>query len=85
MSKTVHAKPLRPMAYWTRHRVQKCMCGGYWFPHRRGSGACDFSPYRDYHLALRQGVPLAEAMLLLTPDQLDVQHPLMKPPLQEGS
>lgn len=80
MSKTVHAKPLRPMAYWMRHRVQKCMCGGYWFPHRHGSGACDYSAYRDYHLALRQGVPVAEAMLLLTADQLDIQHPLKKTP-----
>jgi hypothetical protein len=74
MSKTVHAKPLRPMSYWTRHRLRKCMCGGYWFPHRRGGGAC------DYHLALRAGCTVQEAMELLTPDQLDMQHPLKKTP-----
>lgn len=30
-----------------------CWCTGYWFPHRRGGGACEHSPTRDIHLALR--------------------------------
>lgn len=30
-----------------------CWCGGYWFPHRKGGGACDHSKTRDIHLAIR--------------------------------
>lgn len=30
-----------------------CWCGGYWFPHRHGGGACDHSKTRDIHMALR--------------------------------
>lgn len=30
-----------------------CECGGYWFPHRKGGGACDHSIRRDIHLAIR--------------------------------
>lgn len=69
-------KPLRPLSYWLRHQREKCQCGGYWFPHRKGGGACDHSPYRDYYLALRAGLPQNEAMQLLTPDQLDRLFPL---------
>lgn len=32
-----------------------CTCGGYWFPHRKGGGACDYSKTRDMHIALRYG------------------------------
>lgn len=32
-----------------------CLCGGYHFPHRRGGGACEHSPTRDFHLAIRAG------------------------------
>lgn len=32
-----------------------CWCGGYWFPHRKGGGACDHSKTRDIHLAIRSG------------------------------
>jgi hypothetical protein len=38
---------------WARNRRLKCECGGYWFPHRRGGGACDHSATRDIHLASR--------------------------------
>ena len=31
------------------------MCHGYWFPHRKGGGACDHSKTRDIHLAIRSG------------------------------
>lgn len=30
-----------------------CECGGYWFPHRKGGGACEHSIRRDIHLAIR--------------------------------
>lgn len=40
---------------WARNRRLKCECGGYWFPHRRGGGACDHSRTRDLHLARRSG------------------------------
>lgn len=45
---------------WRLNQRLKCECGGYHFPHRRTGGACDHSPTRDYHLALRQGA--AEAV-----------------------
>ena len=41
---------------WRRNRRLKCECGGYWFPHRRGGGACDSSPTAALHLARRQGI-----------------------------
>lgn len=41
--------------FLTRNQRLKCECGGYWFPHRRGGGACDYSKTRDIHLALRTG------------------------------
>ncbi len=69
-------KPSRPLSYWLRHQRQKCGCGGYWFPHRKGGGACEHSPTRDYHQALRAGLPQNEAMQLLTADQLDRLFPL---------
>jgi len=34
---------------------QVCWCSGYWFPHRKGGGACEHSKTRDIHLALRHG------------------------------
>lgn len=34
-----------------------CTCGGYWFPHRKGGGACEHSPTRDIHMALRAKSP----------------------------
>ena len=48
-----------------RASAQRCDCGGYWFPHRRGGGACDYSRRRDYHLALRAGCSRDEALRLL--------------------
>lgn len=38
-----------------RHgRKQKCNCGGWWFPHRKGSGFCWENPMAEkLHLELR--------------------------------
>ena len=69
-------KPLRPASYWRRHRLQKCDCGGYWFPHRKGGGACYYSSRRDYYEALRAGVPLREAMQLLSAADLERMFPI---------
>ncbi len=51
-------------------------CGGYHFPHRRGGGACIHSERAGYYHALRQGVPLSEAMQLLTAGQLEAMFPV---------
>lgn len=56
--------------------TRPCLCGGYWFPHRKVGGACDFSPRRDYFLALRSGIAEAEAMLELSVSQLERMYPL---------
>lgn len=42
---------------------------GYWFPHRKGGGACEHSPRVDYYLALRADVPEGEALQLLWADK----------------
>lgn len=52
-----------------------CSCSGYWFPHRRTSGACDHSSRADYHRALRAGVPLTECMALLSAADLRRFYP----------
>lgn len=38
-------------------RQKPCGCGGYWFPHRKGSGTCDYAkdPRRLILLAERYG------------------------------
>ena len=46
---------LRTLRYWRRHQEQKCECGGYHFPHRRGGGACDASPRQAIYIAIRGG------------------------------
>lgn len=38
-----------------KHGRLVCWCTGYWFPHRKGGGACDHSKSRDIHLARRRG------------------------------
>lgn len=48
-----------------------CGCMGYWFPHRKGGGACEHSPRVDYYLALRADVPEGEALQLLWADKLE--------------
>lgn len=68
-------KPLRPASYWRRHREQKCPCGGYWFPHRVGGGACEFSPRGNYYKALRDGATLEEAKSLLSAKDLERMFP----------
>lgn len=57
----------------TRYR---CDCSGYWFPHRRTGGACIYGPRSDYYHALRQGLDQAEAMALLSVNQLERMFPL---------
>jgi len=61
---------------WRRNQRLKCWCGGYWFPHRRGGGACDQSPRRDYYQALRAGLSQAEAMSLLAVHVLEAMFPI---------
>lgn len=57
-------------------RPKPCWCGGYWFPHRKGGGACHYSPRSDYYPALRAGVPEREAMQLLSAADLRRLYPL---------
>jgi hypothetical protein len=56
--------------------ITKCECGGYHFPHRKGSGACDYSARADYYQAKRQGLSEAEAMQLLSATELEKMFPL---------
>lgn len=69
-------KKLRPLSYWLRHAREKCDCGGYHFPHRRGGGACVFSSRRDFYAAVRDGVPLAEAQQHLSAADLRRMWPI---------
>lgn len=69
-------KSTRPLSYWLRHQRQKCGCGGYWFPHRKGGGACDYSSRADYYRALRAGMSLNEAQQLLSVADLEYLFPL---------
>lgn len=50
---------------WRRNQLLKCVCGGYHFPHRVSSGACDHSKTRNIHVAKRGGNPeeIADAIL----------------------
>ncbi len=45
-----------------------CGCGGYHFPHRKGSGACHSSPRAEYYAAVRANDP--EALALLWADKI---------------
>lgn len=56
--------------------VDRCNCGGYHFPHRKGGGACNHSPRSDYYVARRQGLAEEEAQELLSAEQLDRLFPL---------
>lgn len=49
-----------------------CRCGGFHFPHRPGSSACDLSPRNTYYRALRNGVPKNDAEALLWADKLEM-------------
>lgn len=60
---------------WRNTRL-RCNCGGYWFPHRKGGGACDHSPRAAFYIALRSGALLSEAMATLSADQLERMFPL---------
>lgn len=50
---------------WRRNRALKCLCGGYWFPHRIHGGACFTSKTHEIHIAKRGGntAEIAEARL----------------------
>lgn len=64
-------KKSRTWNYWKKHKEQKCECIGYWFPHRKGGGACEFSVRADYYAAKRQGLSEAEALQLLNSSVLE--------------
>lgn len=68
----------RATAKWRGTR-ERCDCFGYWFPHRRGGGACEHSSRRTYYEMLRAGVPEAEAMAELSAADLDRLYPLPPP------
>jgi hypothetical protein len=57
-------------------RPKPCWCGGYWFPHRKGGGACEHSPRADYYIALRYGATQSEAMEWLSSAQIEKMFPL---------
>lgn len=65
----------RPLSYWLRHQREKCDCGGYHFPHRRGSGACHYSSRADYYAAVRAGLPAEECQQLLSAADLRRMFP----------
>jgi hypothetical protein len=54
-----------------RNTRRKCTCGGYWFPHRKGGGACEHGLRRDYYVGLRHGLTKEEAMQLLSAAALE--------------
>jgi hypothetical protein len=48
------------MTKW-RKRPKPCHCGGYWFPHRKGSGACEHNGADAIrHIAKRLGLSPTE-------------------------
>lgn len=65
----------RSSAKWRATRL-RCDCFGYWFPHRRGGGACEHSSRRTFYEMLRAGVPEAEAMAELSAADLERLYPL---------
>ena len=67
-------KKRRTLAYWAKHQREKCECSGYWFPHRRTSGACIHSKRADYYAGLRAGLSPAEAMQLLNANVLEQDY-----------
>lgn len=42
--KTAESKRRWRLSWWLRHKRERCDCGGYWFPHRRGGGRCYSNP-----------------------------------------
>jgi hypothetical protein len=79
-----------PRARWTATRPRqwtatrdKCNCGGYGFPHRKGSGMCDHSARSDYYRAIRDGVPPLEALQYLSVHVLERVAPLPDHPPQQ--
>lgn len=43
------------LAHAEKHNHRVCGCGGYHYPHRRGSRFCVHNTYVDYHVAKRDG------------------------------
>jgi len=55
---------------WRNTRL-RCDCGGYWFPHRKGGGACYHGPRSSYYLAKRNGCTESQAQETLWADKLE--------------
>lgn len=53
-----------------------CGCLGYWFPHRKGGGACDHSSRADYYHAVRAGLPEPQCLELLSAADLRRMFPI---------
>lgn len=66
---------VRSLSRWRNTRL-RCDCMGYWFPHRKGGGACEHSRNRTYHEMLRAGMTQAEAMAELSAADLERMFPL---------
>lgn len=52
-----------------------CRCGGYWYPHRRGSRMCDGNPLAGAWRASRAGATDAEFRAILAQLQADAVCP----------
>lgn len=48
----------------------------YWFPHRKGGGACEHSSRAHYYAATRAGLPEAECMEFLSAADMRRMFPL---------
>ena len=53
-----------------------CWCSMYWFPHRKGGGACEHSSRAHYYAATRAGLPEAECMEFLSAADLRRMFPM---------
>jgi hypothetical protein len=65
----------RNTSTWRNTRL-RCDCSGYWFPHRKTGGACTHGPRSDFYNALRAGLPVSEAMALLSAVQIERMFPV---------
>lgn len=81
MSRSAWKMALGPRSASQRRNTRlRCDCMAYWFPHRKGGGACDHSTRRLFYALIREGVPESEAMADLSAADLDRMYPL--PPQQ---
>lgn len=51
------------MAWTDKQGRLVCGCGGYWFPHRKGSLRCWFHPNAEYFAMIDQGMDHLDAMI----------------------